>query len=232
MAFAVEHESQAGTGEPLAATAMRTAAGPVPALGVIAPQRTAGNRAVLEMLGRAGRPSLMRCPSCGGTCAERKSPAPSLPGDVTLEQAVAAMGPLPPSAARHLARARSPRTTVQRAMVQRAPWNTTGSAQGLAGALVCAYPFFHYALDNFPSKSDKWKHCWVSCKIQAYCGDAAGTALVGAGKEAVDWICDQFEGGCKAEWADFVADLKGVMCGNDWFRSCASCCDDSTGGTG
>jgi hypothetical protein len=103
-----------------------------------------------------------------------------------------------------------------------------GSGTGIAGALVCAYPFFHYALDNFPSKGDKWKHCWVSCKIQAYCGDEVGTALLGASKEAVDWICDQFGGGCHAEWADFVADVQGIMCGNDWFRSCANCCDSAT----
>jgi hypothetical protein len=53
---------------------------------------------------------------------------------------------------------------------------------------------------------------------------------VGAGKEAADWVCDQFGGGCRAEWADFVADAKGILCGNELFSSCTSCCDRMTGG--
>jgi hypothetical protein len=223
---AVQQESEAvAEAAPAAAAPARL---PASAQTALALQRAAGNRAVLALLGRSARPqpAVARCPSCGGTRGERK-PAP-LPDDVTFEQAVVSMGPLPASAERLLGCTRSPGASVQRAMVQRAPWISPGSGTGIAGAAICAYPFFSYALDNFPSKSDKWKHCWVSCKIQAYCGDAAGTALVGAGKEVVDWICDQFGGGCKAEWADFVADVNGIMCGNDWFRSCASCCDSST----
>jgi hypothetical protein len=85
---------------------------------------------------------------------------------------------------------------------------------------------FDYALANFSDKTDKWKHCWASCKINYYCGGEAMSVVLGAGKEGADWICDVFGGGCKAEWADFLADMKGVACSYG-SSSCASCCDRS-----
>lgn len=94
----------------------------------------------------------------------------------------------------------------------------------MAGA--CAWHYFDYALNNFNDKSDKWKHCWTSCKISSYCGGDAVSVVLGAAKEGADFLCDLRGLGCKAEWADFVADMKGVGC--SWGKSsCASCCDRS-----
>jgi hypothetical protein len=87
----------------------------------------------------------------------------------------------------------------------------------------CSYVFYKYALDNYSSKGDKWMHCWCSCKIASYCGGNAVAVLVGAGKEVVDAALDQLGYAANAEWADFVADLKGVVCSDS--GGCVECCD-------
>jgi len=113
------------------------------------------------------------------------------------------------------------------------PIQTVGPLVVLGGvllaAVLCALPFNNYAMDHYSSRSDKWKHCWVSCKITTYCGTPligdVVAILIGAGKEALDYICDVLGGPCGAEWEDFVADVDGIGCGMRITESCVSCCN-------
>jgi hypothetical protein len=105
---------------------------------------------------------------------------------------------------------------------------------GAAAAAVvgCALGFYVYALDHYTNKNDKWLHCYTSCKIATYCGGPLVVGpvvalLLGAAKEAGDWICDVLGGPCGAEWEDFTADVDGVGCSYRLFTSCVSCCDNA-----
>jgi len=105
---------------------------------------------------------------------------------------------------------------------------------GAAAAAVvgCALGFYFYALDHYTNKNDKWLHCYTSCKIATYCGGPLVVGpvvalLLGAAKEAGDWICDVSGGPCGAEWEDFTADVEGVGCSYRLFTSCVSCCDNA-----
>ena len=59
---------------------------------------------------------------------------------------------------------------------------------GVAGLLIaCAFPQHQVAHKQYPSSHDKFKHCWVSCRISKTCG--AGIAqLAGLSKEAFDRV--------------------------------------------
>lgn len=111
--------------------------------------------------------------------------------------------------------------------IQKSPAAAVAIAGALVAAVLCSYAFFEYALNNFPDKNDKWKHCWVSCKITAWCGGDAIALIIGAGKEGLDAICDAYGKGCKAEFMDFLADVEGIGCGNIPFLPCTTCCDNS-----
>jgi hypothetical protein len=97
----------------------------------------------------------------------------------------------------------------------------------LGAVIACALGFYHYAMDHYANRSDKWLHCYTSCKIATYCGGDAVAVLLGAGKEVLDYICDQLGGPCGAEWQDFVADLQGIGCAHQFWRRCTSCCDEA-----
>jgi len=112
--------------------------------------------------------------------------------------------------------------------IQKSPAVAAAIGAALVAAVLCAYAFYEYALDNYTDKSDKWKHCWVSCKIASYCGGDAFALIIGAGKEGLDAICDAYGKGCKAEFLDFLADVVGVGCANVPFLPCVTCCDNST----
>ena len=97
------------------------------------------------------------------------------------------------------------------------------SAVIVGGALViavaaCAYPQSQAAFSRYGDSSDKYKHCWVSCRISKTCGGAI-MELAGLGKEvrdrAVCWFCETFpeysdseicQGGHGDFW-DSIADL-------------------------
>ncbi len=115
---------------------------------------------------------------------------------------------------------------VDESSVQKSPAVALAIGAGVAAAILCAYAFYVYALDNFPDKSDKWKHCYVSCKIASYCGGDAVALIVGAGKEGLDAICDAYGKGCEAEFMDFVADLEGIGCSHVPLLPCTTCCDN------
>lgn len=100
-------------------------------------------------------------------------------------------------------------------------------AAALAAVAACAFGFYFYALDHYGHKSDKWLHCYTSCKIATYCGSGSVTLLIGAGKEVLDYLCDQLGGPCGAEWDDFFADLEGIACAYQFWRRCTTCCDQA-----
>ena len=92
----------------------------------------------------------------------------------------------------------------------------------IASVAACAYPQFKTAfsryddsIDESKKSSDKFKHCWVSCRISKTCG-ATIMEFAGLGKEirdrAVAWYCESHpdaeicEGGHGDFW-DSIADL-------------------------
>ncbi|MDQ6764441.1 MAG: DUF4157 domain-containing protein [Bacteroidota bacterium] len=112
--------------------------------------------------------------------------------------------------------------------IQKSPLAAAAIGAAVVAAILCAYEFYEYALDNFPNQTDKWKHCWVSCKITAWCGGDAFALIIGAGKEGLDAICDAYGKGCKAEFLDFLADVEGIGCSHVPLLPCGTCCDNVT----
>jgi hypothetical protein len=135
---------------------------------------------------------------------------------------------------------------------------------GLAGPIIpigivvgvvvgCAYPQFKAAWDRYPDSSDKFKHCWVSCRISKTCGGAI-SQIAGFTKEVRDRLiaafCDQFPDLelCQEGHGDFWDSLDDIAANNQcigresnfgllggWigsiFRdSCECCCEKKVGG--
>jgi hypothetical protein len=110
---------------------------------------------------------------------------------------------------------------------------------GIAAAIViCAVGWFFYTDGRYGSKSDKWKHCFCSCKIASYCGaglpvvGSVISLLIGGGKELADGIGDVFGLQMQMEWEDFVADAEGAfLCGlgGVFSSSCYDCCEKKRG---
>lgn len=112
----------------------------------------------------------------------------------------------------------------------------------LVAAYMCAKPFYDQAMDRYPNRSDKFRHCLVSCQVAKTCG-VAFAQLAGLGKELRDSmkrIGNEMEGGT-GDWFDSLEDLKanqkcihkeGYMFGRigGWvgsiFREPCSCCCD------
>jgi len=67
----------------------------------------------------------------------------------------------------------------------------SGEAWGYIGAAVfaamvaCAKPQHDLAHSQYPNSSDKFKHCWVSCRISKSCGNAI-SLFAQLSKEAKD----------------------------------------------
>jgi hypothetical protein len=112
---------------------------------------------------------------------------------------------------------------------------------GISAAIIlCAVGWFYYTLNKYGgSKSDKWEHCFCSCKIASYCGagipvvGSVISLLIGGSKEVADWIGDHFGIPMQAEWEDFVADSEGAfLCGigGVFSGSCYNCCEEKRGG--
>jgi len=120
------------------------------------------------------------------------------------------------------------------------------AAAAIVGVVAaCALPFHLHALSTYGNKSDKWRHCWVSCEMAKTCGPVV-TELAGLGKEirdrAVAAFCDIFpessmcQGG-HGDFFDSIGDLvanqkciawesafTGFIC-RLWRQSCKCCCD-------
>jgi hypothetical protein len=117
----------------------------------------------------------------------------------------------------------------------------------LAAVVACGLPYHQYALRTYGHKTDKWRHCWVSCQMSKTCGPAL-TELAGLGKEvrdrAVAAYCDYYPGSsiCRGGHGDFWDSL-GDLAANQvcipwetffvgpiarlWRQSCKDCCDAS-----
>jgi len=52
---------------------------------------------------------------------------------------------------------------------------------------ACGLPQHNAAHSRYPNSGDKFKHCWVSCRISKTCGNLI-TELAGLGKEGIDAI--------------------------------------------
>jgi RHS repeat-associated protein len=123
----------------------------------------------------------------------------------------------------------------------------------MAAVEACALPQYNAAFNRYLDSGDKFKHCWVSCRISKSCGGLI-TELAGLGKEirdrAVAVYCDYYPDSeiCKGGHGDFwdsIGDLKanqqcigweslvfgapggwvGALCR----RSCEDCCKAKVG---
>lgn len=115
----------------------------------------------------------------------------------------------------------------------------------LALIAACGLPFHLYALYNYRHKTDKWRHCWVSCQMSKTCGVIL-TEIAGLGKEirdrAVAAFCDHYPRNmiCTSGHGDFwdsIGDLKANQeciaweaqlvgpLARLWRQSCKDCCD-------
>jgi hypothetical protein len=115
----------------------------------------------------------------------------------------------------------------------------------LAATALCAWPFYSYAMSHYGSRTDKYRHCWVSCQMAKTCGPIL-TELAGLGKEmrdrAVAAYCDHYPSspvchGGHGDFWDSVGDLRAnQMCiaweavvvgplARLWRESCEDCCN-------
>jgi len=81
--------------------------------------------------------------------------------------------------------------------------------------LVCMYPQALAAKRRYGHRSDKFRHCWTSCRMAKICGMVT-SEVAGLGKEGIDsmvrtvchfypklWICQQGHG----DWLDSLHDI-------------------------
>lgn len=123
----------------------------------------------------------------------------------------------------------------------------------IAAVEACALPQHKAAFNRYPDSGDKFKHCWVSCRISKSCGGAIAE-LAGLGKEirdrAIGVYCEMFpdseicQGGHGDFW-DSIQDLQanqqcigweslvfgapGGWIGTLCRRSCEDCCKAKVG---
>lgn len=93
----------------------------------------------------------------------------------------------------------------------------------IAGELACMFGFYFYALTSLGRRSDKYMHCWTSCKIATYCppvplASQVVTAIIGALKELSDVVLGE------SEMRDMKNNLSGIECSLHYLTSCDSCC--------
>lgn len=90
------------------------------------------------------------------------------------------------------------------------------AAVALIGAVfACAMPQHNESFKRFPDSGDKFKHCWVSCRISKTCGGLIAE-LAGLGKEAKDRAvgayCELFPDSeiCKGGQGDFMDSIDDI----------------------
>ena len=123
----------------------------------------------------------------------------------------------------------------------------------LAAAEACALPQAIAAANRYPDSGDKFKHCWVSCRISKTCGGSLAQ-VAGLGKEvrdrAIAVYCDFYPdseicqhghgdfwdsiGDLMANqkcigWESIVAGPVGGWVGAMCRRSCEDCCKTKVG---
>lgn len=139
-----------------------------------------------------------------------------------------------------------PSTSVSRDVVQMAVHPALLVALGVVVAVIaCALPYHLYAMKHYGHKSDKWRHCWVSCQMAKTCG-AILAQLAGLSKEirdrAIATFCDYYPTnsiclGGHSDFQDSIEDLaanqacipwESYLLGplsRLWRESCLECCD-------
>ncbi len=132
--------------------------------------------------------------------------------------------------------------------LQRAPQPAVAAAVAvLALAVACGLPFHQYAMANYGHKTDKWRHCWVSCQMSRTCGTAL-TQVAGLGKELRDRAVAAYcsihttAGICQGGQGDFWDSIQDLVANQEcivweshligplprlWRQGCADCCDAS-----
>ena len=121
----------------------------------------------------------------------------------------------------------SPNFPVQRSL----PYVLIGlSALGVV-VLACAEPFVQISRRRYGNKSDKWRHCWVSCEISKTCGSAIAQ-LAGLTQEAQNLVHGQ----------PLIGSLLDMLANNVcippetgivtvlarlWRQSCEDCCNEA-----
>lgn len=132
--------------------------------------------------------------------------------------------------------------------LQRAiPQGLVVAAGIIAAAAACAYPWYRYAMNHYARKTDKWRHCYVSCQMSKTCGPIL-TELAGLGKELGDRAkaayCgeDQTSWICRGGHGDFLDSLRDLAANQTciawetilvgplarlWRQSCFDCCNAS-----
>jgi RHS repeat-associated protein len=132
----------------------------------------------------------------------------------------------------------------------RSPIIVGGAVIGIVAA--CAYPQYKAAFSRYEDSGDKFKHCWVSCRISKTCGGAIAQ-LAGLGKEARDRAvaayCELFPDSeiCQGGHGDFWDSIDDIIANNQcmgwesrfgpvtgWIgalcrRSCEDCCKEKVG---
>ncbi|MGA4643314.1 RHS repeat domain-containing protein [Limisphaera sp. 4302-co] len=123
----------------------------------------------------------------------------------------------------------------------------------LAATEASVWPQYKAAFNRYPDSGDKFKHCWVSCRISKTCGGSIAE-LAGLGKEvrdrAVAVYCDYFPNseicqGAHGDFWDSIQDLQAnqqcigwesIVAGpvGGWIgalcrRSCEDCCKAKVG---
>jgi len=106
---------------------------------------------------------------------------------------------------------------------------------------VCGSPFQDEAHERYENRTDKFRHCWVSCKMSRWCGGMIAQ-MGGLGKEAKDSalrIINEMDGGT-GDWGDSFWDLvannrcmgcesflglPGAWIGAIFRESCECCCN-------
>jgi hypothetical protein len=111
-----------------------------------------------------------------------------------------------------------------------------------AATYACAKPQYDLAMSRYEDSGDKFKHCWVSCRISKSCLGAFAE-LAGLGKEARDSVIRLLKGSHDDPWIDSLQDLQanqqcigwesGII-GLQWIgalcrRSCEDCCKEKVG---
>jgi RHS repeat-associated protein len=129
-----------------------------------------------------------------------------------------------------------------------------GAGAALVGVVIaCALPYHQYALHHYDSRSDKFKHCWVSCAVSRTCSGYI-SEFAGLGKEVRDMmiaaycelfpeheICQHGHGdfwdaladlGANQQclgWEQFVFGAVGGWIGALCRESCEDCCAREAG---
>ncbi len=102
---------------------------------------------------------------------------------------------------------------------------------------LCAEGIYKYTMAQRGDETDKWRHCYATCKIARYCGGPQAAMLAGLTKEARDLLLDAAiaqglldedrwgpGNDLRGAFADLLANLDGLGCAGRFWQSCSCCC--------